>query len=210
MTGRAATFVAQLQGPLRAQAVEFRPLHTVVDEYYNGYTRTTRAPAMRQVDVVSIADAASEAAHGFKAVNSNTGVYSTLAWRDAETDGYMEYKMEVSAIKQTYLRVMYMGDDASNGAWWRIFDLQALKADGTYTAFATQSLDREAPGDWYTVVYPIPMALTRGMSGLTIRLQAKGYNSKPGTAGGVFDQIQTFTLSDADDGEDELWTMVKA
>ena len=210
VTGQPCSFTAILQGPLRPQSVVFQPLHSVVDESYNGYTRVSQPPAMVIQDFVSIADAASESAHSFKSLNSTTGSASSLPWRDARDNGFIEYKLQVHSSEQTFLRVMYDGDDAGNADFWRLFDVQALKADASYYSFATQSLDNEAPGEWYTVVYPIPVALTKEQSSLTIRLQAKGYSSKPGFLGGVFDQIQTFVLSEAEEVEEELWTLVRA
>ena len=203
------TFTATLQGPLRAQTVTFKPIHLVTDEYYNGYTIVTRPPAITPLDAVTIADPASESAHSLQSLHSSTGTFSSLAWRDAMSNGYVSYTMQVSGTKQTYLRCMYDGDDVGGGGFWRLHDVQLLKADATWATVATQSLDREAPGGWYVVVYPLPMALTAGHSSVTIRFQAKGFNGLPGTMGGLFDQVQTYTLSDVDE-RDEPWTLVSA
>jgi len=48
---------------------------------------------------------------------------------------------------------------------------------------ATQSLDRNKPGDFLSIEYPIPEALTRGKERITVRFQAHEGN----TAGGVFE-----------------------
>jgi len=104
---------------------------------------------------------------------------------------------------------VYDGDDSGNGNSWRLFDVQAAQADGSWLTIVTQSLDNESPGQWYKVVYPIPQSLTAGVDSLLFRFQAKGMNGVRGTVGGIFDAIETFTQSAAADVENEdVWLLV--
>jgi hypothetical protein len=59
----------------------------------------------------------------------------------------------------------------------RTFD---ILVDGV--KIATQSLDRNKPGEFFEVQYPIPAEITRGKSRAVIRFQAHPGN----LAGGVF------------------------
>ena len=191
----ACCFSATLQGPITPRTVIFKPISAVVDEYYNGYTLVTKPPAAVQLDAVDIADAASEAAHGLQSANSATGSYAGVQWRDASDNGFISYTLQVSSSKQTMLACLYDGSDGDDDRP-RLFDLQVLRADGSYLTFATQSLDQEAPAMWYRVSYPIPLELTQGATSLTFRWQAKGFNGKAGSAGGLMDQVQTYYLAD--------------
>jgi hypothetical protein len=201
-------FTATLSGAMRAVTVTFKPIADVIGERYNGYTVVTKPPTINSLDAVSIGVADSETAHGFIGVNSSTGTTGTYHWRDAQNNGSVAYTVAVSPSKQTYVKLMYQGDDTGTATTVRLHDVQVQKADSTWTVFATQSLDKEAPGQWYTVVYPLPMALTQGQSKVTIRLQAKGIFNKPGTMGAIYDTLQTYTLTEAE--EAEPWVLVHA
>ena len=48
---------------------------------------------------------------------------------------------------------------------------------------ATQSLNRDKPGEFFDVEYPIPSELTRGKTKVTVRFAPHEAN----TAGGVFE-----------------------
>ena len=204
------TFTTTLQGPLRSQTVTFKPIANVVDEYYNGYTIVSRPPVINIVDSVDIASPSSEQAHDFTSLHSTTGQYGGLSWRACDQNGFVSYRLAVSPTQPTYLRCLYDGDDVGSArAMWRLFDVQVAQADGSWRTFATQSLDAEAPGQWYRVVYPIPQQLTAGASSLLFRFQAKGMNGVAGAAGGFFDAIETYTQSAAGDASSEdAWVLV--
>ena len=203
------TFTTTLQGPIRPQTVTYKPIANVVDESYNGYTLVTRSPVVHIVDTVEIASESSEQAHGFTSFNSSTGTYGGLAWRDAQDNGFISYRLAVSSSQQTYLRCMYDGDDLGSDSFWRLFDVQVAQADGGWLTIATQSLDQEAPGQWYKVVYPIPLSLTASADSLVFRFQAKGMDGLRGWAGGFFDAIETYTQSESVDlGSEEAWVLV--
>ena len=189
-------FTLSLQGPVRPLTATVKPVYQVVDEWYNGYTIITQPPAEVALDAVQVGDAVSEAAHGLQSDNSSVGYSRSLTYRDAQYDGFISYTLKVDSSKQCYLRVLYDGDMTSDANLSRVFDIQILLPDGSYRTFATQSLDTEAPSAWYTVLYPLPAALTYDRSTLTFRFQAKGFNGKAGAVGPVYDQVSTLTLAD--------------
>ena len=185
-TGNPCEFTA----PLSTGAVTFKPINRVTSETYNAYTIVTQPPQELVQDQVAIADAASESAHGFQSVNSYTGSFSGLAWRDARSNGSISYTLRVHPTKQTFLKCLYWGSDSGNG-FWRLFDIVVTNSTGQPQTVATQSLDNEAPNAWYDVIYPLPPPLTSGQTSVTVTFQAKGFQNSPGWVGGLFDHVQT-------------------
>ena len=185
------TFTTTLQGPGAPRAVVYRPISSIVDEVYNGYTLVTRTPAEVRLDEVDVGDAVSEAAHGLTSDSSTTGVSDNLRWRNATDNGYVAYRLAVHPSKAMYMVLLFDGDEAGDEYSERVFDVQVLRPDGSWQTMATQSLDREVPNGWYRVVYPIPPPLTLAVSSITVRLQGKGFNGKSSVVGPLYDQITT-------------------
>lgn len=128
----------------------------------------------RTVDVVVIGNAESEQEHRQQGERTTWGPFSDRAWRHADDGGWFSYDMQVLPDKPMTLLCTYWGSDSGN----RHFD---LLVDGTQ--IATQRLDRDKPDEFFDVQYPIPAALTRGRTTITVRFQAH-----PGhMAGGVFE-----------------------
>ena len=127
----------------------------------------------RTVDVVVIGHAESEQEHRQQGERTAWGPFSDRAWRHADDGGWFSYDMQVLPDKPMTLLCTYWGSDSGN----RQFD---LLVNGTQ--IATQRLDRDKPDEFFDVQYPIPAALTRGQTTITVRFQAH-----PGhMAGGVF------------------------
>ena len=190
-------FTVELQGPVRAMVAAVKPISALVDEWYNGYTLITQPPKEVVIDAGEVGDAASEAAHGLQCAQSGTGQSRNLQWRDAVDGGYVQYVLKVDGTQRCYLRVLYDGDATSDGEHSRVFDLQALRPDGSYVAFATQSLDVEVPGGFHSVLYPLPLEVTQGHSAVTIRFQSKGFNGLPGAMGPLYDQLSARVMADS-------------
>ena len=200
-------FTATLMGQLRPVEVTYKPIADVVNEWYNGYTIVKVPPTMHIIDAVDVAVDESEKVHSFVGVNSGTGVFGSYNYRDAVNNGSITYTLGVSAMRQIYFPLVYWGEDTGTTTAVRPHDLQMMRANGTWTVVATQSLDREAPGQFTLLCIP-PMVLTHGQTKLTSRLQGKGTFTKPGTVGGIFDSVQTCRLEEAK--ETELWRLVEA
>ena len=127
----------------------------------------------RTVDRVRVGEAASESAHAFASDRSGTGGASVpfTHWRDAQ--GWFTYTLKVPTDQPAALRCVYWGSDAG-----RTFD---IRVDGT--KIATQTLTGARPGEYLPVIYPLPDALTRGNTQITVRFAP----THGGVAGGLFD-----------------------
>jgi len=129
--------------------------------------------AARLVDEVKISDSASESEHGMKTMFSTHGTYMNNPVRDALNGGFVSYVMKVDPVQPMTLRCKYWGND--NAA--RRFDI--LVND---KVIATQQLEFNDPGHYFSVEYDIPQTLTRGKTEVTVVFQA--YPRKK--AGGIY------------------------
>ena len=128
----------------------------------------------RTVDRFFPGNQQSEVDHDIQSQNSRTGVSGGRNWRDAFGGGRFSFVFKLETDTSYDLECTYWGDDSGG----RVFDI--LIDD---TAIATQTLDRNNPGNPYVVDYAIPSTLTVGKTSITVVFQAK-----PGAlAGGLFD-----------------------
>ena len=140
----------------------------------------------RIIDEVNIGDPVSEAAHDLVAVNSTTGNFDGLSWRDADEDlsddgGSFSYVMAVNPDAPMSAECTFWGSDTGS----RVFN---ILANGTI--IGTETLTNDAPGEFFTIDYPIPAAITSGQTKITIELQS--YPNE--IAGGLFG-LQTVTTA---------------
>lgn len=127
----------------------------------------------RDIDVVSIADATSEAAHNLQSTNSRTGNFMNRNWRDATSGGSFGYTLAVSSNQPMTLDCTYWGSDSGG----RIFDIVVAGQ-----LIATQTLTNDDPGQFFDVLYPISPALTAGKTNVTVE-----FVGHPGQlTGGIF------------------------
>ncbi len=124
----------------------------------------------RTVDVVHPGEQQSETDHRLKGERTSSGDFNNKKYRHA--DGWFSYDVKVLPDQAQELCVTYWGSDVG-----RTFD---VLVDGV--KLVTQRLRRNRPDSFYTEVTPLPEAMTKGKTGVTVRFQAQ-----PGsTAGGVF------------------------
>ncbi|HXB60700.1 MAG TPA: beta-L-arabinofuranosidase domain-containing protein [Candidatus Acidoferrales bacterium] len=140
----------------------------------------------RVIDEVNIGDPVSEAAHDLVAVNSTTGNFDGMNWRDADENfsddgGSFSYVMAVNPNALMSAECTFWGSDTGN----REFN---ILANGTI--IGTETLTNDVPGEFFTVDYPIPTAITSGQTNVTIELQS--YPSE--IAGGLFG-LETVTTA---------------
>ncbi|OHB70040.1 MAG: hypothetical protein A2V70_16950 [Planctomycetes bacterium RBG_13_63_9] len=126
----------------------------------------------RIVDECKIGDRQSEQAHALKHDRSQSSPFGGRVWRHAH-NGWFSYELKVLPDEPMTLACTYWGDDAGQ----RTFD---VLVEGQ--KIATQTLNRDKPGEFFEVEYRIPEELTRGKEKVTVRFQAHPDN----TAGGVF------------------------
>lgn len=134
-------------------------LKTVEDSVLKLNTRT--------VDVVMPGEQQPEADHQFRSENSNQGVFQEEMWRDA-TNGFISYSMRTNNEQNLALMVRYWGDEKGR----RTFDIFVDD-----TKLVTENIS----GKWNTprfvnVLYPLPEALLKGKSTVTVRFQSSDGN----------------------------------
>jgi hypothetical protein len=129
--------------------------------------------AARTLDSVTIGDPQSEADHALKGENTASGDYNDRRWRHAVEGGWFSYEFKPGAGEPVAFVCTYFGDDA--GA--REFD---ILVEGEKVA--TQKLERNRPGEFFEVEYPLPAKLLHGKAVVAIKFQAHPANF----AGGVF------------------------
>jgi DUF1680 family protein len=185
----------QTKGLGQPREITLVPFYQVQHQRYAVYWNLMSSAAWQQfansnavaeasvIDQVRLGDPTSEAAHNLVATNSNTGNYGGLNWRDANENlsasGSFGYTMSVLPNAAMSLACTYWGGDSGS----RVFD---ILVNGTI--IATQTLTNNVPGQFFTVQYAIPTALTAGKTNVTALFLAHAGN----TAGGVFG-LQTVT-----------------
>jgi hypothetical protein len=193
VAGKPMTFTAQdLIRPDKFDSLELIPFFRVHDARYMLYWRTVTPQqaeqviaemetreresitlATRTVDQVTPGEQQPEVEHNFRGENSESGVNRDRPWRDARNGGWFSYEMSVDSNAPMTLRCTYWGGDGQN----RNFD---ILIGGE--RIATQRLEAEQPDRFFDKDYPIPPALTRGRTKVTVRFQAHPGN----TAGGIY------------------------
>jgi uncharacterized protein len=114
-------------------------------------------------------------------------VYRARNGRDARSGGFMQFEMKTrragAEAGPLVLEAVYWGSETN-----RVFD---ILVDGVVVA--TERLTGAKPGEWMSVDYPVPEALTRGKDKITVRFQPKAGK----TAGPVFG-VSLFTAAAPD------------
>lgn len=116
--------------------------------------------AARTIDVMHLGEMQPERDHDLQATNSYAVTYRGRHGRDARTFGYFDWRAAV-APGPLVLQATYWGDERG-----KLFD---ILVDGQ--RIATERLDGEQPGEFFTREYAIPEALTRGKADVRVRVQ---------------------------------------
>jgi DUF1680 family protein len=123
----------------------------------------------RSVDVMHLGEMQPERDHQLTSRNSYPVTYRGRHGRDARGEGepgFFQFRMRVRQ-GPLVLQATYWGEERNK--------LFHILVDGT--RIATQELQRERPGEFFTVDYPIPEALTRGKEQVMVRFEpAEGLN----------------------------------
>lgn len=172
--------------------VTLRPFFRVADQRYSVYWDLFTAEGWRERRAAYAAERAAAAAlaartvdamqpgamqperdHDFQGERSEAGEVNDRKFRHAYPGGWFSFALAVAPDAPMELVATYWGDEQTE----RVFD---VLVDGTRVG--TQRLLHDVGARFFTVTYPIPEALTRGRSRVTVRLQAH-----PGRmAGGLF------------------------
>lgn len=133
--------------------------------------------AARTVDALRIGEMQPERDHNLQSENSQVGEVNGRKWRDARDGGWFAFDMKTLPDEPLALQCTYWGEESTE----RVFDI--LVDD---IPIATQTLQRNRPGEFFDVLYEVPPELTRGKESVRVRFQA----GPGGMAGGVFGTIR--------------------
>ncbi|MBA14880.1 MAG: hypothetical protein CMN73_00785 [Sphingomonas sp.] len=114
--------------------------------------------AARSVDVMHLGEMQAERDHDLVSEISYPTVYRGRNGRDARSGGFFEFTMKTRE-GPLILAATYWGFERN-----RRFDIMI---DGV--KLATQTLQEDKPGDFFSVDYPIPEALTHGKESVRVR-----------------------------------------
>lgn len=127
----------------------------------------------RTVDRLATGEMQPERDHQLEGENTTSGENLGRKWRHAADGGWFGFRMQCQPGAAHELIVTYWGSDAGN----RQFD---VLVNGR--KLATQVLERNAPGQFFDVAYPIPAEMIQDAAHVNLRFQAH-----PGKwAGGVY------------------------
>ncbi|MCH8686650.1 glycoside hydrolase family 127 protein [Pedomonas mirosovicensis] len=127
--------------------------------------------AARSVDVMHLGEMQAERDHNLASDVSWPVTYRGRKGRDARSGGFFEFTMKTRK-EPLILQATYWGDERK-----RSFD---ILIDGV--KLATQTLNADHPGEFFTVEYPVPAALVKGKSEIRVRFLPHDRS----TAGPVF------------------------
>ncbi len=116
----------------------------------------------RTIDWVEIGNEASEGKHNLQGERMGSGAFMGRRWRHAVEGGWFSYDLRVEEGEME-LVCTYWGSDVGP----RTFD---IVVEGE--VIATQTLNNNQPGRFFSVVYKIPPHLTQGNEKITVRFQA--------------------------------------
>jgi DUF1680 family protein len=114
--------------------------------------------AARSVDVMHLGEMQAERDHALTSDQSYPVTYRARNGRDARSGGFFEFDMKAHP-GPLVLQATYWGDERP-----RDFDILVDNVK-----IATQHLGHDHPGEFFSVEYPLPDALTNGKSSLKVR-----------------------------------------
>ncbi|MDQ1257088.1 MAG: uncharacterized protein QG656_1689 [Candidatus Hydrogenedentes bacterium] len=171
--------------------IAFMPLNRVIGETYGVYfpviaegsprhrqileaEEARRKVEARIIDRVKPLDEAGEKAHNLQGERTQAGPYGDRTWRHAADGGWFSWDLAVLPDVPVTLVCTYWGEDVPP----RDFD---VLVDGE--KIATESFNRNKPGEFYNQEYALPEALTKGKTKITVKFAAHPGNM----AGGAFE-----------------------
>jgi len=181
------------QGIGRPQDMEFRPFYSQWERrtavYFRHFSEAEwekeqvafaaeqarqRDLEARSVDIMHLGEMQPERDHQLEAKNSYPGTYRGRQGRDVRAEGYVQFRMKVRPGKMV-LQATYWGEER-NKHFHILVDGQRI---------ATQKLNGDKPGEFFTVDYPIPEELTRGKSEVVVRYEPEAGLNRGGPIYGM-------------------------
>ena len=181
------------QGVGRPKDLEFRPFYSQWEQrtavYFRHFTNVQWADAQvafaaeqarqreleaRSVDIMHLGEMQPERDHQLEAKNSYPVTYRGRHGRDVRSEGYVQFHMKVRP-GPLVLQATYWGEER-NKHFHILIDGQRI---------ATQRLDGENPGEFFTVNYTVPEALTRGKTQVLVRYEPEAGLNRGGPIFGM-------------------------
>lgn len=125
-------------------------------------------------DLFQPGDTVSEAAHRFTGTNTFTGTFRNRLWRDARNGGSFSFDLPVTPGANYDLAVQYWGEETGSKRSFTVL-VEDQKV-------GEQTLDKNYPGRFFDVTYPIPASLTQNKTRVRVTFQAQ----PDATAGGLY------------------------
>ena len=171
----------QIDGISKPTPVTLRPLNSIFYQRYNVYwdviseadwntrqgqieaaAEKRRQEEARFVDEINFGQQQSEVDHHLTSDRSGAGDFRDHKFRDAKDGGFFEFQMKSQPGTAQVLRCTYWGDDSGN----REFE---ILVNGK--SIANQKLDRNQPGKFFDVEYPLPADVTANGGMISVRFQ---------------------------------------
>ncbi len=114
----------------------------------------------RTIDRVDVSSDESERAHAYASQSGGNGFVDERRWRDAGRDGFLSYDLKVGTDAPAAVVCTFRGSEGPRRAFDVLVDGEKVASENL-EYHPAELLDRE---------YPIPDALTRGKSRITVRL----------------------------------------
>jgi len=112
--------------------------------------------------------------HNFAGEKTYQGLFGNRPWRDTRAGGWFGFEMKVTPDTPVKLICTFWGNDGPGRDFDILVDDQKI---------ATEHLNQNHPGRFFSVMYDIPRQLTEGKSKVTVKFKARLGR----TAGGVYE-----------------------
>ncbi|WP_343746583.1 beta-L-arabinofuranosidase domain-containing protein [Chitinophaga sp.] len=149
----------------------------VQQERYAAEKRRQQQIEASTVDILRLGEMQPERDHHLTADKSSTGEDHGRKWRIADDGGALTFTMKVDSSMENSLLCNYWGMDNR----YRTFDIFIDDVK-----IATEDLNQYKASKFYEIIYPLPVAVTRGKQTVTVKLQARPNNS----AGPVYGPVR--------------------
>jgi DUF1680 family protein len=184
VAGEPMTYEANVMSPADGKPlkVRLRPFYQVHHQRFAVYWKILtpgqfdslrEITARREEHSTFIGNEGEEKERELRGERTGTGSLQGRNYRDTEPGGWFSYRLALPTQGECRLVCTYWGGETSR----RDFDI--LLDD---TKIASQTLERNKPGEFFDVSYPVPEGVTHGKQFVTVLFRAR-----PGSvAGGLF------------------------
>ncbi|NLL72740.1 MAG: hypothetical protein GX237_04360 [Clostridiales bacterium] len=131
------------------------------------------------LDSIPVGNDQYESQHNVQGVNTSSGPFGGLVYRDASQGGWFSYDLKVDPTVNNNLLVKYYSGDVG-----RTFNIYVDD-----TLLVQETLGNPNPNNFYEKLYSIPKELVEGKTQITVKFETRGASY----AGGIFDILRLVT-----------------